>query len=78
MLWDLPAPCWFIHPKLPTSPSQELRAAADAEAAALKARLPEGVARDEILAARIKAEFWDPLEVGLAVAQLMRPVVHDT
>ncbi|GBF90834.1 cilia- and flagella-associated protein [Raphidocelis subcapitata] len=42
---------------------QELRAEADAEAAALHARLSEAVARDEILAARIKERHWDSLEV---------------
>jgi hypothetical protein len=43
---------------------QELRAEADAEADALHARLSEAVARDEILAARIKERHWDSLEVG--------------
>ena len=40
-----------------------LRAAADAEAGALRAALSEAAARDEIVAARIKAEFWDSLAV---------------
>jgi len=42
---------------------QQLRSEADAEAAALKAKLTESVARDEIVAARIKEEFWDCMEV---------------
>lgn len=60
-----------LRTRVPFSPSpaaaQELRAEADAEAAALVARLSEGVARDEIVAGRIKAEFWDGLQVGAGV-----------
>lgn len=52
----LPPPYWHLL--------QELREAADAEAAALKASLSEAVARDEIVAGRIKAEFWDSMEVS--------------
>jgi WD40 repeat protein len=42
---------------------RQLRAAAESEAERLKVELSEAAARDEIVAARIKEEVWDGLEV---------------
>jgi hypothetical protein len=52
--------CFAHHPRHPAP--QELRAKAAAEAEALKSRLSDAVARDEIVAARIKEEFWDSMQ----------------
>ncbi|KAI8473608.1 MAG: hypothetical protein J3K34DRAFT_518892 [Monoraphidium minutum] len=42
---------------------QELRSEADAEASALREALADAAARDQIVAGRIKAEFWDSMQV---------------
>jgi hypothetical protein len=55
---------------------QELRTAADAEAAALKEQLSEAVARDKIRAARIKAELWDSLEVRMSPRPGLGPIFN--